>query len=536
MADGVVLVAADGRILFANPAAELLFGRAATDLEATRFGFPVVAGDTAAIDIVRAGGESIAAELRVVETEWEGEPAHLVSLRDVTDRKRAEERAAQLGRERVARAEAEAGSQAKSEFLAMMSHELRTPLNAVIGYADLLDIEGAGQLSDAQRHHVARIRASGRHLLTLVNEILDLTKIEAGRLQLDIRTANASTTADAALALVQPLAERRGIALSPKCACDGEIAYQGDEDRVRQILVNLLTNAVKFTEPGGSVSLDCGVVEQADAEARLPGGPWMYLRVTDTGIGIPSSQIAAIFDPFVQVRRGHTRPTDGSGLGLTISRRLARLMSGRLTVRSEVGRGSVFTLWVPVANAATQTVSTVVPRLRPETHRAARMRGLSEAGEALARGMARLVGSFVSRLREEPTMFGAQSLRFSQLADHIGSFVADLAIVLIAAEEQSGEPSSVVADGTDIQRLIAERHGAQRAHLGWSESALRREWKILVEEIEFSLRRRLHDSQDAAVADALAVIRRLVDQSAELSCRAWSRAPRDCEPAPPVGV
>ncbi len=536
MADGVVLVASDGRILFANPAAELLFGRAASELQATRFGFPVVAGGTAAIDIVRAGGETIAAELRVVETEWEGEPAHLVSLRDVTDRKRAEERAAQLGRERIARAEAEAGSQAKSEFLAMMSHELRTPLNAVIGYADLLDIEVAGQLSDAQRHHVARIRASGRHLLSLVNEILDLTKIEAGKLDLYIRTANASNTADAALALVQPLAERRGIVLSPKCACDGAIAYQGDEDRVRQILVNLLTNAVKFTEPGGSVSLDCAIVDHADADAKLPGGPWMYLRVSDTGIGIPSNQIAAIFDPFVQVRRGHTRPTDGSGLGLTISRRLARLMRGRLTVRSEVGRGSAFTLWLPVANAATQTVRTAVSLRRPAKPRIARLHGLSDAGEALARGMSRLVGSFVGRLREESSTFDAPSLRFSQLADHVASFVADLAIVLIAAEEQGGEPSSVVADGTDIQRLIAERHGAQRARLGWSESALRREWKILVEEIEFALRRRLHDSPETTVADALVVITRLVDQSAEVSCRAWSRVPRDCEPSPPVGV
>src|SRR5215216_3163036 len=138
MADGVVVVGFDGVIRFANPAAEQLFGRSADELTQTEFGFPAVTGDTAEIDVVRPGGGTVLAELRVVETEWEGEPSRLVSLRDITDRKRAEERAAQLDRERVARAEAEAANHAKSQFLAIMSHELRTPLNAVIGYSELL--------------------------------------------------------------------------------------------------------------------------------------------------------------------------------------------------------------------------------------------------------------------------------------------------------------------------------------------------------------------------------------------------------------
>jgi signal transduction histidine kinase len=326
IADGIIIIGLDGVIRFANPAAARLFGRPTEALEGTPFGHPAMGGDTAEIEIVQAGGAVVAAELRVVDIQWQGEPTRLLSLRDVTDRKRAEERAAQLERERVARAEAEAASQAKSEFLAVMSHELRTPLNAVIGYADLLELGISGPLNAEQRHQIARIRTSGRHLLGLVNEVLDLSKVEAGRLSLEPTVARVGQTADAALSLVQPVAESRGIRLTGQCLGDVDALYEGVEDRVRQVLVNLLNNAVKFTEAGGTVTIECGVTKRPDQEARVTGGPWVYLRVTDTGCGIPRDHLLTIFDPFVQVESGHTRQNDGSGLGLTISRRLARLM------------------------------------------------------------------------------------------------------------------------------------------------------------------------------------------------------------------
>src|SRR5690349_13313614 len=467
LADGILVVDGEGVIRFANPAAVLLFGRTQAQLVGTELGFPVVAGETAEVDVVRPGGETVTAELRIVDTEWaeEGAAARLVSLRDVTDRKRAEERAAQLEGERIARAEAEAASQAKSEFLAMMSHELRTPLNAVIGYAELLDLGIAGGLNSEQRHQISRILASGRHLLGLVNEVLDLAKVEAGRLSLHTGLAHAGQTVDGALALVQPVAESRGIIISVHHADESEATYDGDEDRVRQILVNLLNNAVKFTDPGGSVRVECGLIDTSDPEARLMGGPWVYWRVTDTGIGIAPAQLAEIFDPFVQVERGHTRQSEGSGLGLTISRRLARLMQGDLTVRSAIGRGSTFTLWLPAVSGAAREAA----RRRAESlGQAPRLQGLAETGEALMRELEPILNSYVARLRSEPLMPAAQSLRFSQLADHIGTYVANIGGVLVAVEEARGQPSALVADGSEIQRLVAERHGAQRARLGWT--------------------------------------------------------------------
>ncbi|PYP68518.1 MAG: hypothetical protein DMD26_01780 [Gemmatimonadetes bacterium] len=199
---------------------------------------------------------------------WAGAPALLVSLRDITHRKRAAERERQLERERAARAEAEASSQAKSEFLAMMSHELRTPLNAVIGYAELLDLGVAGALTNEQRHQLSRIRTSGRHLLGLVNEVLDLAKIEAGRLSVSIGVARTREAADAALSLVQTHADEKGIRFAANCLGDGDACYVGDEDRVRQILINLLSNAVKFTERGGQVALECGTTKRPERAQR----------------------------------------------------------------------------------------------------------------------------------------------------------------------------------------------------------------------------------------------------------------------------
>ena len=521
MADGIVILGLDGVIRFANPAAEQLFGRSLAELTGSDLGFPAVTGPGSEIDIVRPDGADVTAELRVVETEWGGDCVRLVSLRDITDRKRAEERAEMLARERLARAEAEASSHAKSEFLATMSHELRTPLNAVIGYAELLDLGISGSMTDEQRQQIGRIRDSARHLLGLVNEVLDLAKVEAGQLAVYMRASPARLAIESALALAQPMAEANGLTLAGGCESP-DVVYEGDEDRVRQIILNLLSNAIKFTEAGGRVRVECGITRRPDPEARLSGaGPWVCMRVRDTGVGIPEDRLAAIFDPFVQVEAGRTRRKDGSGLGLTISRRLARLMGGDLTVQSEHTKGSTFTLWLHEATAAHREAA----RWRANgSETAARLHGLGEVGIALIRELPTIVDRFCERLRLDAVVPGAPALRSSQLADHVAGYIADMASTLAAIEEAHGQPSQLVADGADIQQHVAERHGAQRARLGWSTNALHREYSILRDEIELAMRRRGQSLNPRAMDEAMIVIDRFIEQSESACVRALLRA------------
>lgn len=530
MADGVVVVDRDGFIRFTNPAAEQLFGRTSADLIGRELGFPVVVGDTAGVEVVRPTHDTVTAELRVVDTDWDGEPALLVSLRDVTDRRRAEERAAQLERERRARAEAEAASQAKSEFLALMSHELRTPLNAVIGYADLLDLGVSGPLSNVQHEQVSRIRSSGHHLLSLVNEVLDLARVEAGRLTLHQGTGHGRQTIDYAMTLVQPMAEARGIQMSVRAPDGCELIYEGDEDRVRQILVNLLNNAIKFTEPGGRVEIECGEAPRAGERAKLTGsGPWMFFRVTDTGRGIPAEKLTSIFDPFVQVESGKTRSRDGSGLGLTISRRLARLMKGDLTVESALGSGSAFTVWLLDATAT----ATSYARWRERSPDIAeRLHGLGDVGKVLIRELETLLEAFVNRLRDEPIVSGARSLRGCLLSSHLTEYIAGIATTFISIEDMRGEPSPIITDGARIHAAIAECHGVQRGALGWTPELLHHEWAILREELERLIQRHRRELLDPALAEAMVVIERMITQAIDTSCRALNRARAESGPVP----
>jgi signal transduction histidine kinase len=518
--DGIVVVDGHGTIRFANPAAERLFDRSAEDLVGTAFGFPVLVGETTEIDILqRGGGGVVFAELRVVETDWEDEHVQLVSLRDITDRKQAEERAQQLVFEREARLEAEAASRAKSEFLAIMSHELRTPLNAVLGYSELMELGISGPVTDKMREQIARIRMSGVHLLGLVNDILDLAKVEAGRLQVSSGPASAEGTVAAAVALIQPQAASRGLELTISPA-SSSIIYRGDEERVRQILVNLLSNAVKFTSPGGKITLDIAGSRTPGADARLSARTtYVTFRVADTGAGIPAEKLVSIFDPFVQAESGHTRSREGSGLGLTISRRLARLMGGDLTVKSEVGKGSTFTLWLP-ADLSVQDAAPA-PTIAGESvalHR--EVDGLGNVGRALLKSIERTVEAIVERIVGDPNLNVAAGLKFSQLADHLAALLADVGGALVVMEESKGLPSQTLADAVEIQRLISERHGAQRQRLGWSESVLRREFMIVREELELVVRKASEFGDPLPVEDGIAVIGRFLDQAEYIAVRA----------------
>lgn len=524
--DGIVIVDHQGNIRFANPAAELLFDRGAHELVGTAFGFALLAGETTEIEIVQRGGGGIVhAELRVVETEWEEEQVELVSLRDITDRKQAEERSQQLVFEREARLEAEAASRAKSEFLAIMSHELRTPLNAVLGYSELLELGISGPLTDKMREQVGRIRMSAKHLLGLVNDILDLAKVEAGRLSVSSEAASASGTVGAAISLIQPQAAARGLELTVVPDAGPSLVYLGDDERVRQVLVNLLSNAVKFTAPGGKITVEVGRTTSPDSSARLhPHRQYVSFRVTDTGSGIAEDKVLAIFDPFVQVDSGHSRAREGSGLGLTISRRLARLMGGDLTLATKVGEGSTFTLWLPADESFTLADSQPVIAGEDVTvHKD--VKGLARVGRALLDSMEGTINRVVERIRNDPNLNVVAGLKFSQVADHFAALFAGVAGALIVIEELKGQPSPLLADTTEIQRLVSERHGLQRHRLGWTESALRREFRIVREELERVVREASDAGEPLPVEDGVAVIGRFLDQSEYVAVRALNAAP-----------
>jgi signal transduction histidine kinase len=524
LADGVVIVSDEGVIRFANPAAERLFGRTATELVGQEFGFPLTSAEATEIEIVRRGDAPVVCELRFVDTTWEEDAAMLVSLRDVTDRKESELKSRQLEREKAARVHAEEANQAKSDFLAVMSHELRTPLNAVIGYAELLDLGVAGALSPAQRQQVGRIVSSGRHLLSLVSEILDLAKVDAGRLSVEHVPTGVAEVVDSAIVLAQPQAEARGLRLVAPSHLPRDVRFVGDHERVLQILANLLSNAVKFTEPGGTVRLDVVQGEPPpESKQLIVATQWIALRVSDTGMGIHPENIERIFSPFVQGDRGHTRRTDGTGLGLTISRRLARLMHGDVVVQSALGEGSTFTLWLPAADGAVGTLPGETGTA-PETALSERTRGLRAVGDALMHEIEQIVDAFVARLRKEASMPAAPKLKYSQLADHVGAMLADIASALVTLEDSEGAPTMLLSDAADLQRFIADRHGMQRARLGWTTEALARQHVILQEETGRAIRQRFTDpALSAQVDEAIRVVNRYLEQGAETSRRALER-------------
>jgi signal transduction histidine kinase len=229
----------------------------------------------------------------------------------------------------------EVASQHKSEFLANMSHELRTPLNAIIGFSEVLSERMFGELNEKQEEYLKDIYASGQHLLSLINDILDLSKIEAGKMDLEVSDFDLPATIDNALMLVRERAARRDIELQR--AVDERLGQiQGDERKIRQVLLNLLSNAIKFTPQGGRI----------DVRAKRVNG-FIEVSVSDTGVGIAPGDQDAVFEEFRQVGTA-AKKVEGTGLGLALSRKFIELHGGKIWVRSEVGKGSTFTFTVPV--------------------------------------------------------------------------------------------------------------------------------------------------------------------------------------------
>ena len=254
--------------------------------------------------------------------------------RDLTERRAAQQREVEDARRL---ADAEASSRAKSGFLAAMSHELRTPLNAISGYAQLMQDGLAGAVSDQQREYLTRIIISQQHLLAIVNDLLNYSRIEAGEVTYERAPVRMREVVDRVIAMVTPQAERKGLQLAAG-DCGLDVVALADQLKTEQIVLNLVSNAVKFTPEGGSVGVSCAGFESA-----------VTIEVRDTGPGIPADKLQAIFEPFVQLGRTLTSTHEGAGLGLAISRDLARAMGGDVTVESTLGAGSTFIVRLPAA-------------------------------------------------------------------------------------------------------------------------------------------------------------------------------------------
>ena len=401
IADAVLTVDADGRIVYMNPAAERFtgfgaqeamgrlleevanvdaperrIGRGSRDLLHERVR-EVIDGlrphERADMTLTTREGDTLVVDATVTPLRGAsglGSGA-VIALRDITQRKRAEaalaeanhrlqEQAVELEQqveesqalaeelERAnehlqelneeaerARREAEEANRAKSEFLASMSHELRTPLNAIGGYADLLLAGVRGTLNDAQCADVQRIQRSQHHLLSLINDILNFAKLEAGRVRFDLEEVPMHDVLERLEELIAPQLLQKGLHYEYR-ACDPRLIGYVDEERLQQIMLNLLSNAIKFTPEGGRILVTCEGSEQD-----------ILVAVHDTGIGIPSDKVEHIFEPFVQLDRGQATGNVGTGLGLAISRDLARAMSGDLTAHENEDGGATFRLRLP---------------------------------------------------------------------------------------------------------------------------------------------------------------------------------------------
>ncbi len=425
------------------------------------------------------------------------------------------ERAARAEAEQ-ARREAEAASDAKSQFLAAMSHEIRTPINAIIGYTQLLSLGIDGPVTPAQQERLDRMRWSGQHLLGLVNDVLDLAKSESGQMTVATEVGVTGDAVSSSIALTMPQAAARRVYLLD--CTDGErgAEYLGDHQRVRQIVVNLLDNAIKFTAEGGRVEVYCGETGERPAGAILPGhGPWAYIRVEDTGIGIEPDRQALVFEPFVQAESGLTRSRGGTGLGLTISRRLARLMRGDLTMRSEPGKGSIFTLWLPNSRETKAAQQGAMTGDASDTASPGRLTGLGRVGLLLRESIEEIIAEHVARIQGD-VAFPRRGLQRTDVEDHIATLIVNVAQSLRIIEESGGPDAGIFKDGGEIQRVIARMHGRQRRRLGWTVSHVEREYAALFDGIREFLGAK-GTTPPEELAEALEVIRQLLDRARDTS-------------------
>jgi len=267
------------------------------------------------------------------------------AARDITERKRLDQVLQEKNVElESARSVAEKTNLAKSDFLANMSHELRTPLNSVIGFSEVLQDQMFGPVNEKQREYVSNILTSGRHLLSLINDILDLSKVESGKMDLELSAFSLRELLEASQMMLREKALKGGIDLHLKLAPQADVSIVADQRKLKQIMFNLLTNAVKFTPAGGTVDV-----------SAVRDGDFIEITVADTGMGIRKEDIPKLFQAFTQLESVYTKEYEGTGLGLALTKQLVELHGGRIWVKSEFGTGSRFTLTIPLTQAVTKS-------------------------------------------------------------------------------------------------------------------------------------------------------------------------------------
>ena len=320
--DGIIVMDKDGVVQFVNHAAEALFGRKAEKLVGELLGFPIVDGEVMELDVLHQAKEPGIAEMRVVDTQWNEQPAYLALLRDITARKKAEEKLKET-------------MIAKSEFTSTVSHELRTPLTAIKEGIALVVGGLAGEVNEEQKEILDISKKNVDRLARLINDVLDFQKLESGKMKFDIQPNSINELARDVYEMMAPTAKDRGAGFLLEL--DDSLSKTGfDSDKITQVLTNLVTNAMKFTEKG-NITIKTGKKNGT-----------IHVSVSDTGHGIKKEDLPRVFDRFEQLATGGERKTGGTGLGLAISKNIIEQHDGRIWVESTFGKGSKFTFTLPV--------------------------------------------------------------------------------------------------------------------------------------------------------------------------------------------
>ncbi len=339
--DGIIIVDNEGIVRFVNPSGEKIFNQSAENAIGMPFGFPVVIDEFIERDILRLDGSIAIVEMRSVETNWKGENAYLISLRDITMRKRYEESLLRTTEE------LKKIDQMKSDFISIASHELRTPLTSIKNAVDIILSRKAGEITDPQEKFLSMAKRNINRLGSLINDILNISKIESGKIELNYTEVDIKNIIENVFNTFRTVADSKSISLKMNIAPDLPVIY-ADGSRIEEVLINLISNAIKFTHDKGIVTINAQQVEGVPYRPENIKG-FLEISVTDTGIGIPKKSMEHLFEKFYQVDSSLSeKKKRGTGLGLAISKGTIEAHGGKIQCKSKEGEGSTFSFTLPI--------------------------------------------------------------------------------------------------------------------------------------------------------------------------------------------